>query len=72
MAIIGSDENSNYEPEHVAIERSMGGRALNLGHGSACDHCNDAVLEGMESNMGRLASLKFGILESKFEKGKWK
>ena len=67
-----NDEGGSYEPQHTAMSKALGGKAVNLGHGPTCDHCNDAVLEDMSSKMGRLTSLKFGMLEGKFEKGKWR
>jgi hypothetical protein len=46
-----ADEEGSYEPQHIASEKA--GPAKDLQHGPACDRCNDAKLNDMESNRRR-------------------
>jgi hypothetical protein len=54
--------------EYSHLHRNMGYNAVNMGHGSKCIHCNDAIMERTAANMGRVSSFKLGRLEHKMTK----
>jgi hypothetical protein len=65
-----NDEDGSYEPQHIEARKATGNRHNDLGHGSSCDSCNDAKIEGIKANLGRLSSFKLGRLEHKLDNGK--
>jgi hypothetical protein len=65
MAYNPADE-ADWDEEKFGKEHR--GKAADLNHGSTCFRCNDAVISSMNKNMGRVANLKYGILESKMRR----
>ncbi|CAB4122041.1 hypothetical protein UFOVP27_43 [uncultured Caudovirales phage] len=61
-------EIEDFDGEDHSHAHKDGKRLSNLGHGSKCIECNDAVMKQTEQGMGRIASFKIGSLEHKMSR----
>jgi hypothetical protein len=65
-----NDEDGSYEPQHSAYNKATGTLKNDLGHGTTCDHCNDAKLEGIQNNMDRSTVFHLSRLSHQLDDGK--
>jgi len=61
-------EIEDFDGDENSYQHKDGKRFTDMGHGSKCIECNDAVIKSTANNLGRVAAFKIGMLEHKMSK----